>query len=170
MGYYVRSLNSKKSSPAWKVQFISHRKENCEESLAVKPKKEWDIPKDRWRALGFSKKLTLLEARARASQLNALDRLKRQEERIQELLHQNKKYADENESNFPQLFKSEFEKCYILTRMEDRKERTQRIRHWEAAQKAIISVGLNQAIGSMNQSSSTHTSEKKLLAFPTFKK
>ena len=56
MGFYVRPMPKKKTSPSWKVQFISYRE----------GKKEWDIPSDRWPVLGFNKFMTLKEAQARA--------------------------------------------------------------------------------------------------------
>ena len=53
MGYYIKSLPTKKSDPKWKLQFVSHKAEHTELSNATKPKKEWDVAKDRWAALGY---------------------------------------------------------------------------------------------------------------------
>ena len=82
MGYYVRSLSWKKSEPHWKLQFISYKMQDLRASKAKKPKKEWDIPAERWRNLGFHPQMTITEALSRAKQLNAQAYLKRQEERI----------------------------------------------------------------------------------------
>ena len=54
----------------WKVQYVSFKKSDTKDSVAKYPKKEWDIAKDRWLAIGFYKYMTLDEAKARASQLN----------------------------------------------------------------------------------------------------
>ena len=74
MGYYIRGLDGKRSSPDWKVQHVSYKKMHCSESNARKPKKEWDIPKHQWAELGFNRSMCLEQARARASQLNAQEK------------------------------------------------------------------------------------------------
>ena len=66
MGYFVKKLPLRKSLPAWKVQFISYKKEDTQHSTVQKPKREWDIKRKRWQALGFNEFMTLYEARARA--------------------------------------------------------------------------------------------------------
>src|SRR4051794_15512753 len=85
MGYYIKSLPGKKSSPKWKVQFISYKKSDTQNSRAQKPKREWDVSKPRWASLGFYPSLTLGEARVRAKQLNVQLHLCRQEERIRKI-------------------------------------------------------------------------------------
>ncbi|TNF00008.1 MAG: hypothetical protein EP326_07125, partial [Deltaproteobacteria bacterium] len=71
MGYYVRALPQKKSEPKWKVQYVSFKKKDTKGSTAKFPKKEWDISKDRWTALGFYKYMSVEEAKVRARQLNS---------------------------------------------------------------------------------------------------
>lgn len=71
MGYYIRERKPLTRAHHWKIQFVSHRKEDVVHSFAVKPKKEWDIPKSEWNALGFKAGMSLIEARERAKQLNA---------------------------------------------------------------------------------------------------
>ena len=83
MGFYVRSLPQKKKAPKWKVQFVSYSKVDHKASNAKKPKKEWDLSKDRWRPLGFLETMSLKEVRARAKQLNAQNKIKKQEDRLQ---------------------------------------------------------------------------------------
>ncbi len=70
MGYYIRELKSKSKSksknqnPRWKVQFISYKKQYTASSNARKPRKDWDIPKRRWTALGFKDSMSLEQARS----------------------------------------------------------------------------------------------------------
>ena len=79
MGHYVRALPGKKSLPQWKLQYVSYKSKDAQNSKAKKGKKEWDIDPDRWRVLGFHKHMTLEEAKTRAKQLNAQEYVKRQE-------------------------------------------------------------------------------------------
>ena len=53
MGYYIKKLLLKKSLPHWKVQYISWKKEDVQNSKAKKPKRECDISKSRWSTLEF---------------------------------------------------------------------------------------------------------------------
>lgn len=85
MGYYVRLLPNKKSAPKWRVQYISYKKADTKNSKAKKPAKEWNLSKYRWQSLGFTRFMTVDEAKARAKQLNAQLHLKRQEEKIQKI-------------------------------------------------------------------------------------
>ncbi|OQW50616.1 MAG: hypothetical protein A4S09_02140 [Proteobacteria bacterium SG_bin7] len=81
-GLLNQSLPGKKSVPQWRIQYTSFKKADWSENTKAKvPKKEWNIPKDRWHALGFNKFMNLEEAKARAKQLNAQAHIKRQEER-----------------------------------------------------------------------------------------
>ena len=66
MGYYIKFLPNKKSNPKWKVQYISWKQEDTKSSNAKKPKREWDISKDRWHSLGFVSSMNLNEAKSRA--------------------------------------------------------------------------------------------------------
>lgn len=80
--YYVKSLNWKKSAPQWKLQFIFYKNEDCAESKAKKPKKEWDIGSDCWPPLGFHKQMSIEDAKVRAKQLNADLYARKQEKQI----------------------------------------------------------------------------------------
>ncbi len=91
MGYYVKPLPKRKSTPNWKIQYISWKKADTKASKAIKPKKETDIPRNRWSVLGFHKGLTFEEAKARAKQLNAQVSFKRQEEKKKEFLYSKNK-------------------------------------------------------------------------------
>jgi hypothetical protein len=147
MGYYVRYLAWKKSPPQWKIQFLSYKKQDHVDSSAKKPKKEWDVPKDRWRALGFHPSLTIEEARSRAKQLNAQASLKRQEERIRKL------ELDRNQLNLrlaatiPPEFAAEFEMRFVRHRdseTETGKRITSRARVvWGATQRLVIALGID---------------------------
>ncbi len=78
MGYYIRHLKNKVSVPDWKVQYVScKKKDQRPDSNAKYPKRTWDVPKERWRYLGFHLSMDLSEARIRAKQLNRLELLKR---------------------------------------------------------------------------------------------
>jgi hypothetical protein len=83
MGYFIKKLPSKKSEPKWKIQLISYKKEHISDlknTTSKKPKKTWDIDKDRWKSLGFYKFMTTDEAKVRCKQLNIQVELKSQEE------------------------------------------------------------------------------------------
>lgn len=147
MGYYVKSLPSKKSEPKWKVQYVSFKKQDVINSLAKKPKKTWDITKDRWTGLGFYKYMTLEEAKSRANQLNTQLHVRRQEERIKELEDKNRAFQKRFDSVFPDEFLVEFERRFIKVRDNDvdsGRRRTSRARVvWKAAQKMIVAIGLD---------------------------
>src|SRR5689334_336258 len=81
MGFYIRCLKNKHSQPIWKVQFLSYTKEDTKNSIAQKPRREWDIEQRRWQALGFQETMSVEQARARARQLKAQIETRRQEER-----------------------------------------------------------------------------------------
>src|ERR1700733_47417 len=85
MGYYIRFIHKKKKHPIWKDQFVTYRKGETGNSQAKKPKREWDIPKERWRPLGFLTTMTFDEARVRARQLNSVALIRHQEERLRQL-------------------------------------------------------------------------------------
>jgi hypothetical protein len=72
VGYYIEPLPTTLVEPKWKVQFVSYQKKYIKEmnSKAKKPKKTWDVEKDRWMSLGFCKSMKIEEARARGKQLN----------------------------------------------------------------------------------------------------
>mgnify|MGYP007122134705 CR=1 FL=1 len=116
MGYYVRQLAWKKSAPQWKIQFLSYKKKDCADSPAKKPKKEWDVPKERWRSLGFHPSLTFDEARGRAKQLNAQAHLKRQEERIRKHELDRTQLNQRLTAAIPDEFATEFELRFVRHR------------------------------------------------------
>ena len=117
MGYYIRVLKPKSKPPHWKLQVASHKKAHAINSKAVKPKKEWDIPKSRWFSLGFQPHMTIDQARARARQLNVRIHLKQNEERRQVL----EAKASELQTRFlaaiPELYKQDFEQKYVFGRL-----------------------------------------------------
>lgn len=114
MGYFIRKLPNKKKSPQWKVQYVScKRKDQKKQSKAQKPKRTWDISKERWRVLGFNPMMIFEEATARGKQLNAQLTLKRQEEQIKESLDQQNVFRLKNEAMLPDEFVAEFEERFI---------------------------------------------------------
>jgi len=147
MAYYIRSLPWKKKSPQWKVQFISYKKKDSPDSCAKKPKKEWDIPKDRWRSLGFHSGMSADDATSRATQLNSQLILKRQEERIRKLELDRRQEQIRNSSMIPDEFLIEFELRFLRARDSETiggKRKTTRARSiWKAAQQMIMTVGID---------------------------
>ena len=116
MSYYVRTLSWKKQPPHWKIQFISYQNEDTKSSSAKKPKKEWDIAKDRWRPLGFHPAMTFEDARCRVRQLNAQDFLKKQEEEIKRKQLEKSLNLIKQDSVLPIEFVAEFENRFIRVR------------------------------------------------------
>lgn len=113
MGYYVKARPEKKAAPHWKVQFISFRKEDTAGSTAKKPKREWDIHRDRWPALGFNAFMTLDEARVRAKQLNAQHHLRRQEQELKRIECSQELVQRRYDCVLPSEFVAEFELRFI---------------------------------------------------------
>lgn len=146
MGYYVRSLGWKKAAPQWKIQFVSYRNDDIRHSPAKKPKKEWDIAKDRWRSLGFHSSMNLSEARARARQLNAQIFLRRQEERLKKIQTIEKETRQRFESMLPEEFVSEFEHRFVRVRDSEtqngRRKMTRARIIWRAARSMITKIGI----------------------------
>jgi hypothetical protein len=144
VGYYIKFLKTKKSSPNWKVQFVSYKNSDIENSKAKKPKREWDIPKNRWRALGFTDRLTILEARVRAKQLNSQIHLRKQEEHIRKTRERRAQSLLRYESFLPSEFVAEFEQRFIRKRdsqTENGLRRTTRaFVSWRAAQRLIVAM------------------------------
>jgi len=147
MGYYIRKLRWKKSAPQWKVQFLSYKKKDFPDSKAKKPKKEWDIPKERWRTLGFHSLMSIGEANARAKQLNAQEFIKHQEERIRKMELDRNHTLLLHQSVLPSEFVAEFELRFIRSRDSETiqgKRRTSRAQIlWQAAEKLIIAVKID---------------------------
>ena len=142
MGYYIKKLTEKRSSPHWKVQLISYKKIHCANSMAKKPKKEWDIPKFQWGDLGFNQHMTIEQARTRASQLNAIEKSKSFEERQQIYLRSRQQFERECRAVFPELFKSQFENQYIFGpgRSASQKDTSA---HWNATQRLLLRLSLD---------------------------
>lgn len=144
MGYYVKFLRHRKSTPQWKVQFISFKKSDTKNSTAKKPKREWDIPKGRWPALGFSQTMTLEEAKCRSKQLNAQEQIKRQEEQIKKFAKTQEKIRRRYEASLPSEFVAEFEKRFVRPRdsqtEQGLRKTTRSFVVWRAAQRMIMHV------------------------------
>ena len=143
MGYYVRLLANKKSFPNWKLQFITQKKEFAKESKAKIPRKEWDIPKNRWISLGFGPQMNHDQARIRATQLNAQLELKRQEERRQRIEAQIELLQLKTVAVMPEIFKEEFETKYIYSRFTDPRWQRRFLTDWRAAQRMLLEVTLD---------------------------
>ena len=146
MGYYVKFLSWKKSKPNWKVQFVSYKKEHINQiknKNSKKPKKTWDISKSRWKSLGFYNDMSILEARARAKQLNLIENTKRQEERIKEIEQRNLEIQHRYYIKLPDEFLIEFEKRFVTRThlsLERSDNKNRAIRVWRAAQKVILAI------------------------------
>lgn len=146
MGYHIKFLPLKKSQPSWKVQYISFKKSDTQNSKAKKPKREWDIPKDRWLSLGFSQSMNIVEAKSRARQLNAQGQLKRQEEQLLKIKHQKSEVQIKYDAVLPSEFVAEFEKIFIRKSdsqtMQGLRSTTRAYVIWRAAQRMIVAVGI----------------------------
>jgi len=145
MGYYVRALPLKQKEPKWKVQFVSYKKSDSKHSQAKKPKKEWDVPHSRFRALGFFDGMDLPDARTRARQLNSQLHIKRQEERLKTIAEAEKERRCRADAVLPAEFVDEFEARFIRAAdaHQDSSRRIKRAKSiWRAAQKLIVSMGI----------------------------
>lgn len=144
MGYFVKRLPLRKSLPDWKLQFVSYKNEDIKNSKAKKPKREWDVKKGRWQALGFHGFMTLEEARVRAKQLNAQLHIKRQEVRIRELEANRSAAQKRYDSMLPEEFVAEFESRFIRKRdsqtEQGLRKNTRAYITWRAAQRLIVAI------------------------------
>jgi len=143
MGYYVRVIKSKYKARYWKLQFVSHKKKFTTNSDAVKPKKEWDVPKSRWFSLGFQSEMTVEQARARALQLNSKLHAKRIEERFIEIEEKNKDLQKCFNAAIPEFYKEEFEQKYIFGRFNGPVWRKRFLLKWRAVQKLLLVIKLD---------------------------
>lgn len=124
MGYFIKRLPFRKSSPHWKVQFVSYKKADIRpECRAKKPKREWDIQRQRWQVLGFSTFMTIEEARARAKQLNAQDHLRRQEGQVRKSEEEKRISQCRYNATMPSEFVAEFESRFVRKRDRSRLEK-----------------------------------------------
>lgn len=145
MGYYVRVFKPKSKPEHWKLQFASHKKEHTKNSSAIKPKKEWDIPKSRWYSLEFQPHMTVEQARARAKQLNSRLHLKQVEERRLALEKQKTELDLKFMAAIPDLYKQEFEQKYVFGRFDDLEWRRRFLLRWKAVQKMLVEIQLDPA-------------------------
>lgn len=136
MGYYIRKLNKKKSLPHWKIQFVSYKNH----------RRTWDIPKERWRALGFHPGMTAFECEVRARQLNSKIHLQQQEERLHRHFKETLELRMRSEAFMPKEFVEEFEMRFIHSRIDDSPLGRRRLKRrrviWTAAQKMIIKLNV----------------------------
>lgn len=155
MGYYIRALSGKKKFPKWKVQFVSYKKADAQNSNAAKPKKEWDVSKERWRALGFLTRMSVDEAKTRAKQLNSLEIIKRQEKRLRQMKLEELEISRKYEAFLPEEFKEEFEKRFLRRRdsQTDSNKRKLTRAHtiWRAVQRLIIDIKIEPSEWYCNQ-------------------
>ena len=142
MGYYIRLLPNKRSSPCWKLQFISQKKEFTKGSTAKAPTRTWDIPKERWSELGFRSYMTVDQARLRQRQLNAQINLKRHEER--RLGFEQKKHLLETKcvAFLPEPYREQFEQRYFAGGRLRATVASKELSHWRAAQRLILEIQL----------------------------
>lgn len=146
MGYYIRSLKNKKTSPKWKVQYISYKKRDQKKTSKAKiPKRAWDIPKDRWRYLGFHASMNIEEAKVRAKQLNTQVHLKLQEERLKKIREKENSLHLRYQAMLPPEFVEEFEELFIYKKGHlSEKARKQKSRRkataWKAAKRMISTL------------------------------
>ncbi len=142
MGYQIKFLPNKKTDPRWKIQFISYKKTDCKNPETKKPRREWDISKNRWLALGFYESMSIDDAKVRARQLNIQITIKRQEEQLLKA----KDAQSRNYAVLPAEFVAEFEQIFVRkndSQIEQRLRRTSRAQTiWRAAQRLIIAVNV----------------------------
>jgi hypothetical protein len=140
MGYYVRALDSKRNHPRWKVQFVSHRKEHTRGSKALKPKRECDVPKERWKYLGFKFEMTLEQAKARQVQLNAKLKLKLLSGRRSIAEISRRSFELSTACAFSQVFVKEIEKIHLKPTRASPSHRKCLRTAWATARKVIVAV------------------------------
>ena len=145
MGYFIKNLPLRKSSPKWKLQFVSYRRADIKpECRAKKPKREWDLPKPRWQALGLNTFMTPEEARSRAKQLNAQHHLKRQEVQLKKTAEEQAKLTVRYDAVLPSEFTAEFESRFIRKRdsqtIQGLRKNTRAYTTWRAAQRLIMAL------------------------------
>ena len=143
MGYYIRELKNKSQLPHWKIQFITYKKAETQNSNAQKPRKEWDVPTRRWNSLGFKDSMTLEQARCRAKQINAQIEIKRQESRRKKIEEDYEKLQTAFTAAMTEVFKEEFELKYITGRYQNPDWKRRFEVSWRAAQRMLIAVQLD---------------------------
>jgi hypothetical protein len=145
MGYYIRAIPEKKHPPKWKLQFVSYKRSEAVNPKSIKPKKEWDVRKHRWRSLGILDSMSLIEARLRARQLNAQATIKKQEAALQRRKEKDLAHALANDALIPLAFRAEFESRFLSRpqrfsspRSKERQQKAHVL--WNAAQKLILHI------------------------------
>jgi hypothetical protein len=122
MGYRVKKLPYLKRS--WKIQYQSR----------VNGRKDRDIPEGQYLSLGFSSSMSFDEAKARCQQLNAMEHLKRIQEKRNVIEERLKEEDIKVNSLLPQLFLIEFEKLYI--------HEEKQVIHWRTAKKLLVDLNI----------------------------
>lgn len=140
MGYYVRALKSKRKPGAWKLQFISYSKEHAQGSKAMKPKREWDVPKERWRALGFHSRMSLADARARQRELNLKLHNRRITERRGAAEMSRRDFAARTKAAFSDFHVAEFERRHLRRPYVSPSHRRSLVSGWTVVRKVILAV------------------------------
>ncbi len=130
MGYYIRALPQKKKPPHWKVQFVTYKRKSILNPKAKKPKKEWDIPPERWPGLKFRSTMNLAQAKLRQQQLNSQLELRRQEERRKSIEVEQQTFDKKCSAYLPEIYKKEFENRYIFARSQERLKKSKHLSHW----------------------------------------
>ena len=119
MGYSIKALPRKKSTPQWRVQYASFKKADWPENT---------------------------KAKARAKQLNAQAYLKRQEERIKKIADEQSKTQKRYDSVLPLEFVEEFELRFVQKKdsqtEEGTRKRSRAYTAWRAAQRMITAIGV----------------------------
>lgn len=143
MGYYIRKLKTKNQNPRWKVQFISYKKQYTGQSNAKKPRKDWDISKRRWIALGFKDSMSLEQARARARQINAKIEMRRQEERRKQIEEEQFVLEQKFTAALPDIYKEEFEQRYLVGRYKNPGWQKRFLTCWRATQRMLTELQID---------------------------
>lgn len=141
MGYYIRELKNKISHPNWKVQFITYKKSEATSTKTKRPRREWDVKKNRWESLGFIESMTIEQSQARAKQLNAKLESRRQEEKRHKIEEEQLLLKQKFTASIPEIYKDEFELKYLTGRFQDAGWKKRFLTGWRASQKMLIEVG-----------------------------
>ena len=148
MRFVFKNLPKKKSSPKWKIQQRSYKREDLEKFGKSRKSKsvEKDLPKGEWARFGFSTDMDPEEARQRVKQLNSKKKL---EDEARAKFRYLKKLNQEEavESAFlPKYLVSGFEEKLYKDSDFDNKEdfyQTKIMSHWRACKKVIRELGVD---------------------------
>lgn len=142
MGYYVRQTKNKRLTPNWKVQFISYKKQDCVTD-AKKPRKEWNIPRQRWLPLGFHESMSFEQAQARAKQINAQLEIKRQEELRRKIELEYDTLKTQCNAAVPEIYKTEFELKFISRPHHTKSSKKRFYTSWSATQRMLQEIPID---------------------------